>query len=167
MNDCLILVDVQKGFVSEKTDYVLPRIHELIKTNRFKHIVCTKFLNEPDSPYIRFIGWHKFMPGSSDIRIDDEVLKASELVIEKTTYSALTEEFLNYIENNHIEKVYVAGIDTDCCVLTTAVDLFSHNIPFEVLLYYSASNGGEESHNAAIRGMTRLLGGNNLRNDPL
>ena len=167
MNDCLILVDIQKGFVTEKTDYVIPRIHDLIRSGRFRHIVCTKFINLPNSPYVRFIGWHKFMPGSAETEVDSEVVKASERIIEKTTYSALTDEFLKYIEDNQIEKVYVAGIDTDCCVMTTAEDLFSHNIPFEVLLYYSSSNGGEESHNAAIRVMTRLLGENSLKKDRL
>ena len=50
------------------------------------------------------------------------------------------------------------GIDTDCCVLQSVADCFERNIPFEVLLYYCASNGGADSEEAALRVMRRTIG---------
>jgi len=165
--ECLLLIDVQKGFISDNTEYVIPRIKTLIESRRFKHIVCTRFINYPDSPYVKYIGWRKFMADSDDTTIEQTVSDASERVFVKRTYSALTDEFLQYIRDNRIEKVYIAGIDTDCCVMMTAEDLFSHDIPFEVLTYYSASNGGTENHEAALRIMRRLVGPGNINTEPL
>lgn len=55
-------------------------------------------------------------------------------------------------------KVYLAGVDTDCCVLTTATSLFENNIRPIVLTKYCASNGGPQSHEAGILCLKRLIG---------
>ena len=44
MSDCLLLIDVQKGFVTERTEYAVPRLKELVRMG-FDHIVATKFVN--------------------------------------------------------------------------------------------------------------------------
>lgn len=56
------------------------------------------------------------------------------------------------------EKLFVAGADTDCCVLKIAADLFENNIRPVVLTNYFDSNGGSESHLAGITCMKRLIG---------
>ena len=56
------------------------------------------------------------------------------------------------------DKVFVIGVDTDCCVLTTATGLFEHNVRPVVLSQYCNSNGGEESHKAGLLCMSRLIG---------
>ncbi len=83
--------------------------------------------------------------------------KAKEIV-QKTTYSACTENVIRLLRDNSITEVYLAGIDTDCCVLTTAIELFDRNIRPIVLAQYCASNGGQKSHNAAITVLERTIG---------
>ena len=58
--------------------------------------------------------------------------------------------------------MFICGIDTDCCVLTTAVNLFEVGIRPIVLTQYCASNGGESSHQAALTCMGRLIGSHHL-----
>lgn len=58
--------------------------------------------------------------------------------------------------------LYLVGIDTDCCVLKTATDLFERGIRPIVLEHYCASNGGEDSHKAALRVMERTIGRNQI-----
>ena len=48
-------------------------------------------------------------------------------VLEKRTYTALTPELMTYLKENKIKDIYLCGIDTDACVLKTAIDLFENN----------------------------------------
>ena len=57
-------------------------------------------------------------------RLEPSIEKISEKVFKKSTNTCLTEEFLGFIENAGIEKLYLTGIDTDCCVMKTAYDCF-------------------------------------------
>ena len=61
-------------------------------------------------------------------------------------------------DGNFPEKLFIAGVDTDCCVLKIATDLFENNIRPVVLTNYCGSNGGSESHLAGIICMKRLIG---------
>jgi len=157
MKDCLVIVDVQNGFLSDKTCEVPDKILELLKKKKFNHIVGTKFVNVEGSPYTELMGWRGLMDDNSR-QVNKIVVENCEKIFTKTIYSCFTKEFESYLKDNHIEKLFFLGIDTDCCVLKSATDCFERNIPFEVLINYCASNGGMESHNAAIRVMQRTIG---------
>ena len=158
---CLLVIDVQKGFVSPKTEYVVPRILELIEQFKGELVVATKFLNYQESPYFRFMGWER-LTASPETDIIPEVENKANLVIEKAIYSACKDKFCNLLSAKDIDEVYLVGIDTDCCVLKTATDLFERGIRPIVLEHYCASNGGEDSHKAALRVMERTIGRNQI-----
>lgn len=159
MNTCLVIIDVQNGFISDRTNHIPDKIVELVKNqnNLFSHIVATKFKNLPDSPYEHFMNWHGLTTSHSQ-ELDSRIQTIPERIFVKHTYSCWTDEFKEFLKKNGIKKLYFLGIDTDCCVLKSASDAFEYNFPFEVLLNYSASNGGKESHEAAIKVMQRMLG---------
>lgn len=157
---CLFVIDVQNGFVSERTKHVVPRIRELAEA--FEGVViATKFVNNEHSPYENYMGW-KRLKESPETDVLPEIEKTADYVIEKNIYSACVDEVMQIIDSQKIDKAYVVGIDTDCCVLKTATDLFERNIRPIVLLDYCASNGGEDSHRAAIRVMERTIGKNQI-----
>lgn len=162
MSTCLVLIDLQDGFLSEETRHVIPRIRQLLKESRFDHIAGTQFYNHSESPYVRLMGWSGFM-ASPELDLHPYAAEHCERVFWKNTYTCFNEEFETYLRENAIDKLYFAGVDTDCCVLKSAADCFERNIPFEVLADCCASNGGANSHQAAIRVMERLLGGKNLK----
>ncbi len=164
-NSCLFVVDVQDGFVSEKTKHIPPRIQSLLKNHSFELIVFTRFVNAENSPYIRFLNWKRFLH-DDDIRIAEELQpfthKDNAKVFDKSIYSGISSEVLAVLQQACIHEAFVCGIDTDCCVLKTAVDLFEQGIQPRVLAFYSASNGGQVSHEAALTILTRAVGKGNI-----
>jgi nicotinamidase-related amidase len=157
MSTCLLLVDIQTGFISDNTSHILPGVEKLIGKQKYDYIVATQFINVANSPYQRFLHWHRLM-ASPDIDVYAPVAQNADIILKKDVYTAVNKELLDFIHVNKIDEVHVAGIDTDCCVLTTAVSLFEHGIKSYVLARYSASNGGQSSHDAAILVLRRLIG---------
>ena len=157
MGRCLILIDVQKGFVSEETEYVVGRIEDLLNRERFDKVIATRFVNAEGSPYRRFIKWEKLSkPPETDVL--DIVKEKADRIFVKNVYSAVNSEVLSYLKKNDIDEIFLAGIDTDCCVLKTAADFFEKNMDAKVLAYYTASNGGKQSRQAAMKVLKRMIG---------
>ena len=154
---CLLIIDVQNGFVSKRTEHILPKLRGLCDVFKGEITIATKFVNADNSPYEVFIDWHR-LKRSPEIDVVDFVSSYAQRVFEKNIYSSCTNELISFLEEHKIKEVYLAGIDTDCCVLKTATDLFERGIRPIVLTDYCASNGGEESHRAAIRVMERTIG---------
>ena len=57
-----------------------------------------------------------------------------------------------------ITEIHICGIDTEGCVLKTAVDLFDAGVRPVVLVVACASTGGDELHRIGLRTMRRLIG---------
>lgn len=165
MADCLVIIDVQKGFMNDSVTAGIPdKITKLLKKKHFDRIVATRFYNQNGSPYDRLMGWKDFMDADSQT-VAPSVEAVSEKIIRKPVYTCFVPEFEEYIRENKIDKLYFVGIDTDCCVLKSSIDCFERNIPFEVLINYCASNGGEKSQQAAITVLERNIGKNNINFD--
>jgi nicotinamidase-related amidase len=54
--------------------------------------------------------------------------------------------------------VYVCGIDTEVCVLKTAVDAFERDIVPWLVMDASASHSGVEAHEAGLLVAQKMLG---------
>lgn len=153
----LLIVDVQNGFLSENTNYIVPKISQLLLSKKFNKIAFTQYFNADSSPYEKYLNWFK-LKTNEEQAIARDLMPYAHLVFRKNIYTAINPEVENFLKNNNIDAVYIAGIDTDCCVLTSAVDLFQIGIRPIVLADYCASNGGSESHAAALRVLVRLVG---------
>ena len=60
------------------------------------------------------------------------------------------------------EYVFLLGFDTECCLLSTAADLFEMGVRPLVLTEYSGSHDGPKYHDAGIVAMEHLIGPNFL-----
>ena len=49
MSSLLLVIDLQKGFVNEKTEYLVEKINHLIQRNLYDQIAFTRFINTPQS----------------------------------------------------------------------------------------------------------------------
>lgn len=154
---CLLIIDVQNGFVSDTTRFVLPRLQQLISEFNEGPIVATKFINLDGTGFTDIMHWGR-LKEEPETALIPFVEQESNFIVEKNTYTAYVPEIIEILEKNNIKEVLLAGIDTDCCVLATSITLFEHNIRPVVLEHYCASNGGERSHSAAIRVMERTIG---------
>lgn len=156
----LIIVDMQNGFARhEETKAVADKIVALTQKGFFDAVIATRFINREGSPYTEILNWHKLM-GSPETDLV-EGMKV-DYVVDKYIYTCVNDGFLNLLSkiNGGVlpGSVYICGVDTECCVLKIATDLFEQSVRPVVLLDYCASNGGEVGHNAGIEAMKRLIG---------
>lgn len=156
---CLLIIDVQNGFISSETEYILPRLEKLI--NEFNGmVISTQFVNK-GGPFNNILNWNK-LTNPPEIDIVPFVKSASKYIIQKSVYTSCNYDLINLLRTLKVSEVYIVGIDTDCCVLKTAMDLFEINIRPIVLSYYCASNGGKKSHDAALTVLRRNIGDNQV-----
>ena len=165
MSKCLIVIDVQNGFITNKTKWVLPRLEQLLAEFEGEPIIATQFINKENSGFTDIMHWDRLMSPPETSLIPFVEQKAT-FIVEKTTYSACNPEVIDILNKMCIKEVYIAGIDTDCCVLATATSLFERNIRPVVLAHYCASNGGERSHAAALTVLERTIGAQQIIESP-
>ena len=159
MNNLLLVINVQEYFINEHTKFLIDKINNLIKSNKFEIIAFTKFINNENSIFYKVLN-NKGCILESDRAI---VLDTTNYkVFEKEIYSAVNDELKKFIKNNNIDTVYLCGIDTDACVLKTALDLFEQNVKEKLLKEYSMSHSGIEYHNCAIKILEKLIGRDNV-----
>lgn len=154
----LVVIDVQKGFVNSHSKPVVPRIKKLLKSGKFKHVVFTRFVNRKRSPYRKIMKWHK-LSSAPETDIVDDLLPYANVVFTKSVYSPFSSsDFGNFISKNKITELYLVGIDTECCVLKTAVDAFERGMTPIVLAYYCASHAGKAFHKMGLKAAARYCG---------
>ena len=83
-------------------------------------------------------------------------------VFNKYVYSAVNEEFIKFIKENNITNIYLCGIDIECCVLKTAIDLFELGYNVYVLKDYCTCTHGIIRKNNALKIIKRCIGKDNV-----
>jgi nicotinamidase-related amidase len=115
----LLVVDVQKGFVSTpETENIVAAINTLVKRWKAQKaaIVFSKFINRADSSWVRFIGWNK-MHDVPETDFANNLRTDYGEVYEKTAYSAWSHEVEQICHAQGVDTVAICGIDTDQCML--------------------------------------------------
>lgn len=159
MNTLLLVIDVQKAFINENTKHITNKINELINQNKYDNVVFTRFINDEHSLWVEKLDYKECISEESrKIMIDTK----NNLVIDKNIYSALNEELKQYIKDNNINDIYLCGIDTECCILKTALDLFEKEFNVYVLKDFCACTHGKERHNNAIEILKRTIGSKHI-----
>lgn len=155
MPKALLIVDVQNGFVNEKTKHI-PTLVEKLQYN-YDLVIATRFINLPDSPFRRLIKWDHLSPDTNEIELAFKP-KEGAVVIDKYIYSCIDEPFLRLLKDKGIEAVDICGIDTDICVTKCAVDLFERNITPYVLKDYCATHADADVQESALIILARYIG---------
>ena len=163
----LLVVDAQNGFVNEHSQHVIPTIVDL--TSKWaatgRPTVFTRYWNYEGSPYENLIGW-RALYGPPDTDIVEELLPFTSQVgarlLDKTTYTALTDEGLALLTELDVTHLVICGIATDACVLKTALDAFEQGYVPWVVQDAVASNAtrhsAQEIHDSALLHISRLVG---------
>ena len=155
----LLIIDLQKDFINKKTDKLPNKISKLIDSNAFDYIAFTKFINSENNDFYRKLNYKCCLTeDGQNIVIDTKNSK----VFCKNVYTALNKEFLEYVHVNNINCIYLCGIDTDACVMKTAVDLFENGLNVKVIENYCMSHSGKKFHKSAIKMLKKLIGNKNV-----
>ena len=155
MSKALLIVDVQNGFVNEKTKHI-PKLVEILQYD-YSFVIATRFINLPDSPYRKLIKWEHLSPETDEIELAFKP-KEGTVIIDKYIYSCIDERFILLLKENGIDAVDICGIDTDICVTKCAVVLFERNIIPYVLKDFCATHADAEIQEAALVILARYIG---------
>lgn len=155
----LLVIDFQNEFINKNTDKSVIDINNLVKSNKYDNVLFTKFINDKNNPTYKKLDWNGCISeDSQSICMDTNNYK----VIEKSTYTAYNDKLKKYININNIENIYLCGIDIECCVLVTALNLFENGYNVFILKDYVYCTHGEERKNNAIEILKRNIGEKNV-----
>jgi len=155
----LLVIDVQNGFVTKHAKHIVPVITTLINvaSEHKVPVIATRFLNKPDSQYVKLMNWRKFMAPPA-IDLIPQVAERCDYVIEKGVYSSLTTDFWKLMSTHHWDHFVICGIATEGCVMKTAVDIFELNLVPIVVKDACASHDGEYYHKMGMEIIKRYIG---------
>lgn len=162
INPVLVVVDVQNGFVTEHSEHVVAVIARLAQEwiDQGRDVVFTRYLNYDDSPFEKVMGWSK-LKDSPEIDIVDDlqaISRKATAVIDKKIYTLFNDEGAALAHSRRWTDMFVCGIDTEVCVLKTAVDAFEHGIRAWLLTDASASHAGRPTHDAGVLVAQKMIG---------
>lgn len=161
MKQILLIVDVQVGFVGEEQQPVVDGVKNLLEKVSFDDVVFTRFINEPDGLFISQLNWAD-MQGGPEIEIVPELRPYAKQVFDKSTYSALTPSLLEHLKQTQPDVVYVAGLETDACVMQTSLSLFDAGYHVKVLGDLVHTGAGSQIHKAGLAMLRRNIGKGNV-----
>ncbi|MGD9986356.1 isochorismatase family cysteine hydrolase [Pseudonocardia sp.] len=162
INPVLVVVDVQNGFITEHSQHVVPVIARLVQQwlDAGRDVVFTRYLNYDDSPFERVMGWSKLKESPEIDVVDDleDLTHKVTAVIDKRIYSLFNDEGIALAVSRRWTDMFVCGIDTEVCVLKTAVDAFEHGIRAWLITDASASHSGDPAHRAGVLVAEKMIG---------
>jgi nicotinamidase-related amidase len=162
----LVVVDVQNGFITEHSRLVIPIIVDLVQRWQTAggDVIFSRYLNYAGSPFERLIGWTKMTDGPETEIVTElaPYVGPRTPVVDKYIYTLFTPEGTRLVNEREWTDLYICGIDTDICVLKTAVDAFEHNLTPWIIKDACASHAGPEAHAAGLYIAGRFIGPNQV-----
>ena len=117
----IIIVDMQKGFINENNSFLVEKINNYLKNHDFDNIIYTKYINFPESPFVKFLDWKDLQDEDSQQIIVD--IKKGGVIFEKVGYGIDT-NVIDYMKSRKITECEVCGTNSDACVMAVAFNLF-------------------------------------------
>lgn len=165
MKNVLVVIDLQVGFINDKTIKVANNIRDLLDSGEYSAVIATKFTNMPGSSFESFLSW-KGMLEEEEKELLPFVEGYADCVISKCSYSCVNTNFVQSLVafcGSLPDEVTLVGVDTDACVLATAIDLFEMGIKPIIIEDCVGSSGGDECHEAGMLILKRSIGKEQIR----
>ncbi|HEY5369623.1 MAG TPA: isochorismatase family cysteine hydrolase [Hanamia sp.] len=159
MNDLLLVVDMQKGFINDKSRFIVPIVKDVIELFKEKNklIAFTRFINHDDSEYMRWINF-KRLNSEPETDIIEDLKIYQEITFDKTHYTPFDSKFRKFLVDNSITRIFICGIATDSCVMKSAIDSFEAGYYPIVIKDACYSHAGEDAHSAGLLVISRNIG---------
>lgn len=156
-NKCLVIVDMQNGFINKNTEHLIDKIKKYIEINNIKDVVATRYINNKGTACYKFENWTRCMEGTDDVEIVSELKPYIKRTFDKSVYSCWNLQFKDFLVKNGYDKLSFVGVNTGCCVLHSAFDAYNDLMDCEVLTDLCGSTSGESSHKAAIQILSECI----------
>ena len=158
-NIAILIIDVQHGFINEHTQDI-PRLAEQKQVD-YDFVWASRLEYSENSPFLIIRKRAGFIDTPNPTELAFTPQPGANILV-KHGYSAATPELLDAFQKHNITQVDLMGVDTDQCVLATALALFDKGITPRILANCCASTAGPEMHKAGLAVMRRALGGHNI-----
>ena len=151
----MLAVDLQNGFlISPECRAVVPKVVE--RASQFHQVWATRFFNR-NANFSRQLNWNEMVSGQPT-ELSTILSPVVSKTFDKPSYSPVSQALLQALLRDAITTVAVCGVDTDACVMATALGLFDAGFETFVVSDGCASSGGQEYHEAAIKILERNIG---------
>lgn len=150
-NTCIVIIDMQKGFINRNTVHLIDKIKKFIEVTSLEDVIATRYINHQNTACYKFEGWKDCMEGTEDAEIVDELKPFIKKTFDKDKYSCWNAEFKKYVTEQGYDKLIFIGVSTGCCVLHSAFDAYNDLMDCEVIADMCGSTSGEASHQAALQ----------------
>jgi nicotinamidase-related amidase len=159
----LIVVDVQRGFLGSVGDGLPGRIAGYARRHRGRYalVVATRFVNHAGSRYVIERDWSA-MIDQRETALAPEIAAVADVILPKHGLAPDGHQLATMLRAARIGRADLCGLDTDQCVLATALQLWDAGIVPRVLSDLCTSSGGEELHDAARALLRRSIGDRNV-----
>jgi nicotinamidase-related amidase len=159
-NQLLLVVDMQNGFINAQTEHIVEPVKVLVQKWQSQMrgpVIYSRFINLDNSPWEKLMGWHR-LKKEPDPALHPALPTNEAEIFKKGTYSAWSKEVQQICDGSGIREIMLCGVDTDQCVLETAIDIFEANLRPVVLADLCASSAGRRFHEAGLLILKRLVG---------
>jgi nicotinamidase-related amidase len=165
----LLGIDLQEGFLHDEArkDRYVERVEDFLDQHKDEWIVLSKFINQPGNNFEKLINYTSLDKNDPKARLIGNLESLHFETIEKDTYSAWHSPLTERVAEKGIKKVVIFGLDTEACVLKTALDIFDAGIEPVVLEDLCYSSNGEHGHTAGINLLKVLIGLNQIKTSAL
>lgn len=151
----LLVIDFQHGFLTPSLHARLKHIRTAMES--YPAVAMSRFVNIPGSLYRSRLGWHDMGPEDPGQELAAPPVPGT-FVFEKTGYSCVVPDLVRFLDDRGYGEVHLAGLDTEACVMATALSLFDAGYRVRVLSDLCASSAGEDAHQAALSMMVATIG---------
>lgn len=155
----LLIVDFQKQFLKPFGEPIRAGIQSSLED--YPWVVATRIVPEPGGLIERFKRWQPLPESHPDsgLAVDlQERDPASVRVALKTAFNACSPDTLAWWKLRGVTEVHLCGMDTDLCVMRSALGLMEAGLRPVLLKSLCASSAGEPLHSHALLQFKRLIG---------
>ncbi|AEJ38883.1 putative amidase [Sulfobacillus acidophilus TPY] len=156
----LLILDPQVGWARrhvqvESTFRLLANwltVHDL-----WPRVWITAFYNDEASPFRRLMArWTDFQSAEDWTLLEPYATRTVE-VIRRNTYG-LPEAFWQTARLSHVDRIVLAGVETDASVCKTAMDAFDRGIGVDIVPSWTASAYGSSGRAHGLAILRKVLG---------
>lgn len=159
MRIALVIVDMQMGFINENTVGLVDKIEKFLgkHQDKFTEIIGTRYINDENTACYKFEHWKECMYDTKDVEFEPQLEKFMTAKFDKDKYSCWKGDFITYVKNKHIDKLYFIGVNTGCCVLHSVLDAYNDLQDCAVISSLCGSTNGDYSHRIALQVLDEII----------
>lgn len=184
----LLVVDIQRGNISEYNRFIPNGVASIVKAELFNPVIFTRYVNTPDSParlFLESTAMSEISDAGMEIKISEVMggkvppltqygvlpmadgYGAKRYLLTHNTYTCVTPEFEELLGELDLDNtgMYITGADTEAQILKTALDLFERSIEPIILAEFCGSHRGLGAHERGLSLLKELIGAERVITD--